>query len=144
MGQVCNNCGYERQAIDAGAPAHNCPQCGLRYASQLTSEQREVQQRMARTNAAMRWRRPATDRGFFSFGTLITPLLAQITFIVGTIVFALSGFVALMAGKWAMAGAALLGILFLRVALEAAVVVFRLAEDVGVLREIAAHKMAEP
>ena len=146
MGKLCVRCGYERLPEDH-APETECPKCGVIYtraeASQIAS--RQVQQvRLAR--AVRRQREYENNRsfgGFFSFGWMLTPWLVRAGFVIYVILAIWASAAAMTGPKPQLVVAYMGSILVVRIALEAAIVVFRLADDVSEVRALLTEQAAE-
>lgn len=142
MGKVCVRCGYERKETDQ-APEGECPSCGVIYARAEASPPSAQARAMSGELRASRLHRDHQEKdrgGFFAFGVMITPMLARVIFILGTVLLLVGVVFGFVRGNAGVVIGGLASILLLRLTLEGVMVIFRLAEDVAKIRALLADE----
>lgn len=139
MARLCGKCGYERQPTDH-TPETECPRCGVIYA-RIDAKNRSAQQAQQVRLAGMIRRKQAfeTDRtfaGLFTFGWMLTPVLVQGSFFVALLLCVWVFVTQLMDGNAKLAIGALVVLVTTRIALESVMVMFRIADDLGEVRQL--------
>lgn len=139
MARVCGKCGYERQPTDH-TPETECPRCGVIY-SRIDAQNRSAQQAQQIRLAGMLRRKQAfevdrTTAGIFTFGWMLTPLLVQVSFAIALLLGIWAFVSAVIAGEGKLAAGAILALVAARIALESVMVMFRIADDLGEVRQL--------
>ncbi len=145
MGKVCIRCGYERKDTDT-APLGECPACGVIYA-RVEDEQRASTQasqaRILRSSMRRQQKDTAGSAAFLMFNWMLSPWLVRGSFILLLIASGVAIVSGALRGNAMVVAGAFFILLFSRMVLESIIVLFRIAEDLGAIREQLADDAVE-